>query len=74
MYGQEVFLTYMIRMFNCCIFRILKGSGRAFCAGGDIVTLYKQIKQGTFLEVALVLVILNFLFGNEPNKVCPPYN
>ncbi|XP_010692124.2 3-hydroxyisobutyryl-CoA hydrolase-like protein 1, mitochondrial isoform X2 [Beta vulgaris subsp. vulgaris] len=27
-------------------FVMVKGSGRAFCAGGDIVTLYRQINEG----------------------------
>lgn len=35
----------MIRMVDCC-FYCIKGSGRAFCAGGDVVTLYKHINEG----------------------------
>jgi len=30
---------------------MLKGSGRAFAAGGDIVALYRFIKQGHFLPI-----------------------
>ncbi|XP_078155756.1 ATP-dependent caseinolytic (Clp) protease/crotonase family protein isoform X1 [Carex rostrata] len=31
-------------------FVVMKGSGRAFCAGGDVVTLYKQINEGKIEE------------------------
>ncbi|KAL9245257.1 hypothetical protein vseg_018931 [Gypsophila vaccaria] len=31
-------------------FVMMKGSGRAFCAGGDIVTLYNQVNEGKIEE------------------------
>ncbi|KAK8919422.1 hypothetical protein KSP39_PZI020930 [Platanthera zijinensis] len=30
-------------------FVMMKGSGRAFCAGGDIVTLYCQLNEGLYI-------------------------
>lgn len=57
-YDENVLEYIMIRMFDCC-FYCIKGSGRAFCAGGDVVTLYKQINEGKefFLIIGLVSVI-----------------
>lgn len=35
--------------------QFLKGSGRAFCAGGDIVSLYHLINKGEKLNFCIAL-------------------
>lgn len=37
-----------------CGFHVLKGSGRAFCAGGDVVALYRLINEGMSLKLFFV--------------------
>lgn len=34
-----------------CGFVIMKGSGRAFCAGGDVVALYRLLNEGMLLDI-----------------------
>lgn len=42
------------------VIKLLKGKGRAFCAGGDIVSLYKLINEGTnrIFEIMLCSLII----------------
>lgn len=37
---------------------LLKGSGRAFCAGGDVVTLYRLLSEGLIMETLLHLELV----------------
>lgn len=36
----------VVHSLTCCFLNFLKGSGRAFAAGGDIVALHRLINKG----------------------------
>lgn len=40
----------------------LKGKGRAFCAGGDIVAIYNMLKQGTIFIFCCCKFIFLFIY------------
>lgn len=41
----------------------MKGSGRAFCAGGDVVALYHLLKEGMLIALFCLVKLANSLYA-----------
>jgi enoyl-CoA hydratase/carnithine racemase len=54
-------------------FVMMKGSGRAFCAGGDVVRLHQLISEGEWLGPAWFIIIVSLFrtpaSGSEPQRL-----